>query len=146
MLHSFDFLFINLGPILASISYLCRTQFVLQGMYSSLHMVQSSILQSIFDGNGPTVTIVFETSLVKAPSTGSRIFRKRSYSARFQKKKKRTHTQCIQIILARPHGNAKTMVGQNPSQGMRYMTYDIIVFKETSVFFLPHENDTPAFF
>ena len=26
------------------------------------------------------------------------------------------------------------------------MTYDIIVLKETSVFFRPHENDTPAFF
>ena len=50
------------------------------------------MLQSIFDGNGPTVTIVFETSLVKAPSTGSRIFRKRSYSARFFKKKTRIHT------------------------------------------------------
>ena len=80
-------------------------------MYISLHMVYSSTLQSICDGNGPTETTVFETSLVTALSihVGVRIYRKRSHSVRFQKS---SHPEIVFTNhLARSHENAKTMVG-----------------------------------
>ena len=80
-------------------------------MHISLHMVYSSTLQSICDGDGPTETTVFETSLVTALSihVGVRIYRKRRHSVRFQKS---SHPDIVFTNqLARSHENAKTMVG-----------------------------------
>lgn len=77
MWHSFDF-FLSVLVIRVAHSS-CYRKCTVHSIWSMV----SSTLQSMSDGNGPTVTIFLETSLVKALSTGIRILWKRSHSVRF---------------------------------------------------------------